>query len=128
MVGTCGVTALLNLHAFSQLDGYYLLSDWARVSHLRASCLAYLRGRAAAFCLGAPPPRVGQPGARRVLFWFGMGSFFYTVFLVCLLAYGMSRRLLGTLHGAGALILGVFLMAALSCWLKTALPRARAPR
>lgn len=128
MVGTCGVTALLNLNPFIKLDGYYLLSDWWRIPNLREKAITYFRGRAASFFLGAPPPRVGQPGERRVLFWFGTASFFYTVFLVGLIAYGMSRRLLGTLHGTGALILGVFLMAALSSWLKTALSRARAPR
>ncbi len=119
MVGTCGLTALLNLHPFIKMDGYYLLSDWWRIPNLREKSLAYVRQRFLAFFTTAPLPAASAPRERRILFWFGLGSAVYSMLLVGLLAWRLSSWLVQSFRGTGALLVGVFLMISILSWLQS---------
>jgi putative peptide zinc metalloprotease protein len=118
MVGMCGVTALINLNPFIKLDGYYLLSDWWGIPNLRSKALAYFRGRLAAFLLGTPAPKGGEPRHRGRLFWFGLMCACSTPVLVSLVVLKFSGWLLRTAQGTGAILLGVVAMAILGSWLR----------
>lgn len=126
ILSACGVTALFNLFPFIKLDGYYLLVDWLRVPNLREKAMRYIAARTCSLFFTTPAPRPA-PRERRIYFWFGTLCWLSSTVLLALLATRVTRWLVGTWQGAGALLLGAILMTLVLSWARSLFASTASP-
>ncbi len=106
-----GISSLLfNANPLMRFDGYYVLSDLVNIPNLYGLAYQYIKGLAAHWFLGTPPPSLRYRGGRRgFIRIYGVAIFLWRILVVLSLGYLASMM-------AGGL--GIFItMGAVLVWI-----------
>ncbi|MBV8611662.1 MAG: hypothetical protein JO034_29990, partial [Singulisphaera sp.] len=86
-----GARIFFNFNPLLKLDGYYILSDLVEIPNLRRRSFQLVMGHVRWLLWGAARPTPEPRG--RFLLGFGMTSWLYSLFFLCLMLAGMGRLL-----------------------------------
>jgi multidrug efflux pump subunit AcrA (membrane-fusion protein) len=109
IAASCGLRTLFNFNPLIKLDGYYLLSDWARIPNLQQRSAQHLMAHVRWLLWGADRPEAEPRGG--FLLSYGVASLAFSLFLMTLMLFGLVQ-----LSGTGWGWVYAFVMVLLMAW------------
>jgi multidrug resistance efflux pump len=104
LILSSAIYLLLNLNPFIQRDGYFMLVNWLEIRDLHDRAERW----ATACFFHDPKPEPLDASEKKIFFWYGGFSLFFSAFFTCVVLWLAGQVLTDSFKGIGALLfLGV---------------------